>query len=132
MYLFIYLFIFQCKSYPEDPLYNGGILKDNVEGNFGNHLMETVSYSPAFLLENLTATTRYTFSCKFLSILSFLYLFIYRYYLSVWFNEEFEVLISCNLDFNSNSTFDFLLIVLNTFIKKLLKTFPFFLNRCLF
>ncbi|KAH7663194.1 Endo-1,4-beta-xylanase protein [Dioscorea alata] len=53
----------ECKSYPEDPLYNGGIMKGNVEGNFGNHLMETVSYSPAFLLENLTATTRYTFSC---------------------------------------------------------------------
>ncbi|XP_039138828.1 endo-1,4-beta-xylanase 5-like [Dioscorea cayenensis subsp. rotundata] len=53
-----------CKSHPEEPLYNGGILKNDVgEVNFGYHTKETVSNSCSFLLENLTPKTRYTFSC---------------------------------------------------------------------
>ncbi|KAG9442637.1 hypothetical protein H6P81_018491 [Aristolochia fimbriata] len=55
----------ECKEYPEEPLYNGGIL-----GDFGSELGQGSSYaasawveSPAFVLENLTQNAKYSFSC---------------------------------------------------------------------
>ncbi|KAJ4964813.1 hypothetical protein NE237_016662 [Protea cynaroides] len=49
----------ECKPQPEDPLYNGGILKDYATENG----LETAGvYSPAFVLQNLTHSTKYCFS----------------------------------------------------------------------
>ncbi|PKU67364.1 endo-1,4-beta-xylanase 5-like [Dendrobium catenatum] len=50
----------ECMHHPEPPLYHGGIIKD---GTAGFQKMETGSLSPAFVLFNLTAVTRYSFSC---------------------------------------------------------------------
>ncbi|CAA2997575.1 anti-sigma-I factor 6 [Olea europaea subsp. europaea] len=53
----------QCKLHPEEPLYNGGILKDQVP-SFLRSIMDNgdqVSY-PTFLLQNLTVGNRYCFS----------------------------------------------------------------------
>ncbi|CAA3026062.1 NUCLEAR FUSION DEFECTIVE 4-like [Olea europaea subsp. europaea] len=53
----------QCKLHPEEPLYNGGILKDQVP-NFLQSILDNgdqVSY-PTFLLQNLTEGNRYCFS----------------------------------------------------------------------
>ncbi|WOL05936.1 hypothetical protein Cni_G14667 [Canna indica] len=54
----------ECKSHPEAPLYNGGVLVDQ-SGRIplSYQKTETGIYSPAFVLYNLTATTRYSFSC---------------------------------------------------------------------
>ncbi|XP_072954781.1 endo-1,4-beta-xylanase 5-like [Typha angustifolia] len=52
----------ECKSLPEPPLYNGGIMKEG-NGEMRYHTTETGVYSPAFLLYNLNQTTRYSFSC---------------------------------------------------------------------
>ncbi|KAG1354111.1 putative endo-1,4-beta-xylanase 5-like [Cocos nucifera] len=54
----------ECKAHPEAPLYNGGILVDRTgKIPMTYYKMETGVYSPAFVLYNLTATTRYSFSC---------------------------------------------------------------------
>ncbi|XP_020084000.1 uncharacterized protein LOC109707260 [Ananas comosus] len=54
----------ECKSCPEAPLYNGGILSENGgESEVTYYKSETGAYSPAFVLYNLTESTRYTFSC---------------------------------------------------------------------
>ncbi|XP_008788407.2 endo-1,4-beta-xylanase 5 [Phoenix dactylifera] len=54
----------ECKTYPEAPLYDGGILADRTgKIPMTYYKMETGVYSPAFVLDNLTGTTRYTFSC---------------------------------------------------------------------
>ncbi|CAI9765446.1 unnamed protein product [Fraxinus pennsylvanica] len=53
----------QCKQHPEEPLYNGGILKDHVP-NFLRSILGNggqVSH-PTFLLQNLTEGNRYCFS----------------------------------------------------------------------
>ncbi|CAK9162089.1 unnamed protein product [Ilex paraguariensis] len=53
----------ECKVHAEEPLYNGGVLKDHqvstmaVEDNNGTRI-----YSPAFLLHNLIQGTIYCFS----------------------------------------------------------------------
>ncbi|OAY65871.1 putative endo-1,4-beta-xylanase C [Ananas comosus] len=53
----------ECKSCPEAPLYNGGILSENGgESEVTYYKSETGAYSPAFVLYNLTESTRYTFS----------------------------------------------------------------------
>ncbi|CAL9044421.1 unnamed protein product [Musa banksii] len=54
----------ECKYHPEAPLYNGGVLVDR-SGRIpvAYHKTETGVYAPAFLLYNLTETTRYSFSC---------------------------------------------------------------------
>ncbi|XP_022860189.1 uncharacterized protein LOC111380770 isoform X3 [Olea europaea var. sylvestris] len=53
----------QCKLHPEEPLYNGGILKDQVPNSLQSILDngDQVSY-PTFLLQNLTEGNRYCFS----------------------------------------------------------------------
>ncbi|PIA57316.1 hypothetical protein AQUCO_00600212v1 [Aquilegia coerulea] len=53
----------ECKKYPENPLYKGGILANNVPPVNGsiNHAGIGV-YSPAFVLTNLTQGTKYCFS----------------------------------------------------------------------
>ncbi|XP_020596343.1 uncharacterized protein LOC110036275, partial [Phalaenopsis equestris] len=53
-------FLSQCKEHPEAPLYGGGVLK---AGAAAFQKTETGSSSPAFVLFNLTAVTRYSFSC---------------------------------------------------------------------
>ncbi|XP_072988240.1 endo-1,4-beta-xylanase 5-like isoform X2 [Typha latifolia] len=54
----------ECKSQPEAPLYGGGILTRNSEDTqLAYHKTETGVYSPAFVLYNLTETTKYSFSC---------------------------------------------------------------------
>ncbi|XP_072957915.1 endo-1,4-beta-xylanase 5-like [Typha angustifolia] len=54
----------ECKSQPEAPLNGGGILTRNSEDTqLTYHKTETGVYSPAFVLYNLTETTRYSFSC---------------------------------------------------------------------
>lgn len=49
----------QCKAQPEEPLYHGGILKDEPPS-----IGETATgfYTPAFLLKNLTLANFYCFS----------------------------------------------------------------------
>lgn len=50
----------ECKQHPEAPLYNGGVIKDEF---FGCHETVSGSWSPSIVLVNLTAVTRYSFSC---------------------------------------------------------------------
>ncbi|XP_026657966.2 endo-1,4-beta-xylanase 5-like [Phoenix dactylifera] len=54
----------ECKPDPEPPLYNGGILQsENGEIPMAYDTTETGAHRPAFVLGNLTETTRYSFSC---------------------------------------------------------------------
>ncbi|KAK2665556.1 hypothetical protein Ddye_004130 [Dipteronia dyeriana] len=53
----------ECKEQPEDPLYNGGILKHEAPENLISIAdSSTGFYSPAFVLHNLTQGTIYCFS----------------------------------------------------------------------
>ncbi|OAY65869.1 Endo-1,4-beta-xylanase A [Ananas comosus] len=54
----------RCKSEPEAPLYNGGILMDgSAYTQLTSFKTATGVYSSAFLFYNLTESTRYSFSC---------------------------------------------------------------------
>ncbi|KAI3446243.1 hypothetical protein Pfo_002908 [Paulownia fortunei] len=53
----------ECKSAPEDPLYNGGIIKNQALGIHNRrHRSRIPINSPAFVLNNLTGNTIYCFS----------------------------------------------------------------------
>ncbi|KAH6787977.1 Glycosyl hydrolase family 10 protein [Perilla frutescens var. hirtella] len=52
----------ECKSAPDDPLYNGGIIKNHPLGMRRSHHLRVATDSPAFILNNLTGDTIYTFS----------------------------------------------------------------------
>ncbi|KAA8536000.1 hypothetical protein F0562_028478 [Nyssa sinensis] len=47
----------ECKAVPEEPLYNGGIIKAGRHSNSGSGV-----YTPSFVFHNLTANTIYCFS----------------------------------------------------------------------
>ncbi|KAH9694759.1 GH10 domain-containing protein [Citrus sinensis] len=53
----------ECKELPEQPLYNGGLLKNQLPENFSSIAhFSTGFYTPAFILHNLTPGTIYCFS----------------------------------------------------------------------
>ena len=54
----------QCKAQPEEPLYQGGILKDEHPVMRPSIIGETTAgfYTPAFVLKNLTQGNIYCFS----------------------------------------------------------------------
>ncbi|XP_057769270.1 endo-1,4-beta-xylanase 5-like [Salvia miltiorrhiza] len=52
----------ECKSAPDDPLYNGGIIKNQTLGTRRYRHFNVPMNSPAFALSNLTGDTIYTFS----------------------------------------------------------------------
>ncbi|XP_051146893.1 endo-1,4-beta-xylanase 5-like [Andrographis paniculata] len=53
----------ECKSWPEDPLYNGGIIKEfQILGSWSKNQSRIPVNSPAFVLKNLTGNTIYCFS----------------------------------------------------------------------
>ncbi|CAL5328927.1 unnamed protein product [Camellia sinensis] len=55
----------KCKQQPEEPLYDGGVLKDrapDVQPIFHGDSGSTVYYWPGFVLQNLTQSTIYCFS----------------------------------------------------------------------
>ncbi|KAH9655239.1 GH10 domain-containing protein [Citrus sinensis] len=55
----------ECKELPEQPLYNGGMLKNHPPENFSSIAhFSTGFYTPAFILHNLTPGTIYCFSSK--------------------------------------------------------------------
>ncbi|XP_012081746.1 endo-1,4-beta-xylanase 5 isoform X2 [Jatropha curcas] len=62
--LYDYTAYSECKSVPEKPLYNGGILKDvNTVLKLNSKRYSTVTYTtPALILHNLTQDTIYCFS----------------------------------------------------------------------
>ncbi|MQL85530.1 hypothetical protein Taro_018056 [Colocasia esculenta] len=55
----------ECKAHPEAPLYGGGILQGQPDKvvETGQGKTETGASSPAYVLDNLSTGTRYTFSC---------------------------------------------------------------------
>lgn len=52
----------ECKSAPDDPLYNGGIIKNHTLGLRRLHHFRVSPNSPAFVFNNLTGATIYSFS----------------------------------------------------------------------
>jgi hypothetical protein len=66
----------KCKSEPEPALYNGGILKYGDSGDvaaFTYQTSETGVFSTAFVVYGLNQSTKYTFSCKSMKIIFFLF-----------------------------------------------------------
>ncbi|XP_042003716.1 endo-1,4-beta-xylanase 5-like [Salvia splendens] len=52
----------ECKSAPDSPLYNGGVMKDQTLGTRGHRHFKIAMNSPALTLSNLTGDTIYAFS----------------------------------------------------------------------
>ncbi|CAN7033867.1 hypothetical protein IGI04_031834 [Brassica rapa subsp. trilocularis] len=54
----------ECRAEPEKPLYNGGMLKGEEASGSGRDTLRSVgaSYTPAYILHNLTQNTIYCFS----------------------------------------------------------------------
>lgn len=66
--LTIVILFYQCKSHSEPALYRGGILTESMgQIEVKNYRTGNGTYSPGFLLNNLTEGTIYSFSCEYTS-----------------------------------------------------------------